>query len=103
MSHWGVSAVRWNNRHTEIESCRIHAIRRGEGRFEYETSDPTEMPYQDVANLIVSGDIVWVLVADSDGNFERGHNVGVKQGQNEYLTSFNAEGGNHSLYELPKY
>jgi hypothetical protein len=103
MSQFGVTAVRWNADHSEVSECRVHRIERIGGDFAL--GEPTTMPFHDVANRVVAGDTVRVMVLDPNGNYERGQKLRVKAGKHEYLESYSTDvpGENHSLFNLPSF
>ncbi|MBN3787368.1 hypothetical protein G3N94_10740 [Burkholderia sp. Ac-20353] len=63
------------------------------------------MAYHDVANLIVGGDTVYVIVEGVDpGSYRHTDKVRVKPGQHEYLESFGDDGAaTAALMALPIY
>lgn len=95
MSHYGITAIRWNAQHTEVASCMVHQIDK-EGN-DFVLLDGNPMSFSDVANLVV-GEKVWVIVKGDGGEWEKSEPVQVR-GQQEYLYS---SPGN-SLFDLPTF
>ncbi|AXF25172.1 hypothetical protein CUJ89_24010 [Burkholderia pyrrocinia] len=89
----------------EVEEAKVHKFCRND------PADPIcgldggkTMAYHEVANLIVGGDTVFVIVPDDAGLYGVTHMVRVKPGQHEYLQSFGADGAASSaLMALPTY
>lgn len=104
MSYYGISAVKLDYAGVEVEEAKVHRITRSDpaGPFEYDVG--TAMPHHEVANLVVSGDKVYVLEVDGPGSFRPTDKVRVKPGQMEYLESYRADGAaTTALLDLPKW
>ena len=99
MRHYGISAIRWNSACTEVTHCWVHEISTSTDGFV--ASSGFELCFADVSTVIAQGDSVWVLVCNEDRTFERGDAVRTIAAPHEHLESFNANGGNHSLFDLP--
>jgi len=96
MSHFGITAIRWNAQHTEVELCMLHEIAETDRGFEVLDGKPA--PFDQVANLIACHDKVWVMEKGAHNAYDKGSAVLVKQGQQEYLYS-----EDNSLFDLPTF
>ncbi|MCX4137895.1 hypothetical protein M0D68_06850 [Paraburkholderia sp. SEWSISQ10-3 4] len=106
MSVYGISWIKLDSTGTEVEEAKVH---------EYSLHDPIDttpgldvgkaMTHHEIANLIVGGDEVYVIVWDDDaGVYQHTDKVRVKPGQREYLESFGADGtATTALMSLPTY
>jgi len=104
MSHFGISAVRWNAAHTEVEHCMVHRINSDGDEFVADDGEPK--PFHEVASRIAASDTVWVLVKDVGAdNYDRVDKVRIKTGPHEYLESFSddTKEATQSLYDLPAF
>jgi len=95
MSHFGITAIRWNADRTEVESCMVHAIAKDGETFVL--TDGKSMPFSNVASLIVSGDNVWVMEQSGADTYDKRCAVQVR-GQHEYLFT-----EDNSLFDLPEF
>lgn len=97
MSQFGITAIRWNTEHTEVENCMVHELEpRGRGCV---LLDGKPMWYTDVASLIAGGDKVWVMQKNTEGECERVAPVRVRDGLDEYLQSSPED----ALFDLPTF
>jgi hypothetical protein len=69
MSSFGVTAVRWNSELTEISDCLVHVIV-NLPRGHVELTGGTSYPAHDLAAIIASGDVAWVVTANDAGTME---------------------------------
>ena len=83
MSHFGVTAIRWDHGRTEVDVCMVHSVDRLGQEFVLADGEP--MPFADVASLIVNGNEVWVMERSEAGHYDKGCSVGVRAGQHEHL------------------
>jgi hypothetical protein len=96
MSHYGITAIRWNTAHTEVEACRLHKVTQdSEGNFILD--DGASRPFDEVASLIASDDKVWVMVRTLEGAFDKREPV-IIRGQRENLYS----SPENNLFDLPE-
>jgi len=104
MSYYGISSIKLNEAGTEVEEVKIHKYLKNSPADSIPGLDAgTAMAYHDVANLIVGGDRVFVIVPDESGAFQHTDEVRVKPGQHEYLESFGKDdAASDSLMALPK-
>ncbi|WP_147412013.1 hypothetical protein [Ralstonia pseudosolanacearum] len=96
MSHFGVTAIRWNATHTEVDSCMVHAIRKEGDTFVLGDGAPTD--FSAVADRIVGGDHVWVMLRTGADTYDKGSAVVVRNGQQENLFT-----EDDSLFDLPEF
>jgi hypothetical protein len=97
VGYFGITAIRWNDDHTEVEYCMVHELEPQDGRFALGQGRP--MWYTDVASLIQNGDKVLVMEENIDGEYERSAAVPVRTGKEEHLQTSPAE----SLFDLPTF
>lgn len=95
MTHFGITAIRWNDDHTEVEACMVHELEPLGRGFVPQEGRP--LWYTDVAALIARGDKVFVLEPNTEGEYAKGAAVAVRAGADPYLES-SPEG---ELFELP--
>lgn len=95
MSYYGITAIRWNDDHTEVESCMVHELERQGRGFSVQEGQP--LWYTDVISLINRGDKVVVLVKDTEGEYEQRETVQVRFGNDQYLES----APENALFDLP--
>ncbi len=96
MSDFGVTAIRWNDEHTEVESCLVHEAE-SQGRT-FLLAEGRPMWFADVASLVKGGDRVMVMEMNTDGEYEQVAEVEVR-GAEEYLRT----SPNSALFELPTF
>ncbi len=92
---YAITAIRWNDEHTEVDSCLVHELET-EGR-RLALQDGVPMWYTDVVSLIKNGNTVLVMGRDTDGEYQPGAVVGVRMGNDEYLQSSPED----ALFDLP--
>lgn len=95
MIYYGITAIRWNNEHTEVESCMVHALDPLERGFALQEGQP--MWYTDVVSLIASGDQILVMERNTEGEYVPRETVWVRAGNDDYLES----APENALFELP--
>lgn len=91
MSIYGISIIKLDAVTREVAEAKVHrAVSKDEaGHLGWDAG--TAMAYHEVANLIVGGDRVFILV-DDGGAYRHTDNVRVKRGQHEYLESYGDDG-----------
>lgn len=97
MTRFGITAIRWNEDHTEVEACMVHELEPQGRGFVVQEGRP--LWYTDVAALINGGDKVFVMEEDTEGQYQRGAVVEVRAGSEPYLET-TPEGG---LFGLPTF
>jgi hypothetical protein len=104
VSYYGVTRVRLDDKTNEIAEMKLHKLGRDDiDRESVGIDEGRTVTYQEVANLLRAGDIVWVLVpTTSPGAYFRKDRVRTKPGRPEYLESYDSEGrATRSLSTLP--
>ncbi len=97
MTRYGITAIRWNLEHTQVESCMVHELEPlGRG---FVLQDGRPMWYTDVAALIDGGDKVYVMEENTEGEYQRGALVEVRAGGDQYLGTSPED----SLFDLPTF
>lgn len=96
MSHFGITAIRWNADRTEVDQCMVHPVEQRGDEFVLGAGTPTD--FSDVANLIVGGAKVWVMEADGTGRYDRKAAVQIRVGQVERLFT-----KDNSLFDLSEF
>lgn len=105
MSHYGITAIRWNPDQTEVAACRTHMVIQ-EDTGDFVLGDPADLEYHQIASRISRDDTVWVMVRGEAETYERSDKVRIKAGAGpfEYLESYTDDGqATHSLYDLPEF
>src|SRR5476649_207578 len=105
MSYYGISIIKLNKAGTEVDEVKIHKYIKNDTQNAPPGLDKGQaMAYHEVANLIVGGDTVFVVVPDESGAYQHTDEVRVKPGQHEYLESFGKDGAaTDALMALPTY
>jgi hypothetical protein len=96
MSHWGITAVRWNEAHTEIAACKIHRV--DVAGDEFNLRDGIDISFEDVISLVGLGDMVWVMDRNARGFFEKRERIRDRS-QNEPAWSPT----DSSFFDLPNF
>lgn len=96
MSHFGITAIRWNAARTEVDSCMVHPIQKQGHDFVLGEGAPME--FSDVADRIVGGDKVWVMERNGADKYDKRCAVQVTSGQQERLFT-----DDNSLFDLPEF
>ncbi|WP_034196563.1 hypothetical protein [Burkholderia cenocepacia] len=104
MSYYGISMIKLDQAGVEVEEAKVHKYFRNDPADPIGLDEGKTMAYHDVANLIVGGDTVFVIVPDGAGVYRDTDRVRVKPGQHEYLESVGADGAaSGALMALPTY
>ncbi|VWC97800.1 hypothetical protein BLA18110_03842 [Burkholderia lata] len=91
MSYYGISMVKLDATVGEVAEAKVHQLSKDkDGNIGLDAGKA--MAYHDVANLIVGGDTVYVIVPDGPGPYRYTDKVRVKPGQRQYLESFGGDG-----------
>ncbi|MCA8034535.1 hypothetical protein LGM46_16340 [Burkholderia arboris] len=103
MSTYGISMIKLDTATGEIVEAKIHGFSKNDdGSIGLDTG--RALDYHEIANLIVGGDAVFVIVPDGPGSYRHTDKVRVKPGQHEYLESFGDNGApTDALMALPTY
>ncbi|WDD93708.1 hypothetical protein Bsp3421_003801 [Burkholderia sp. FERM BP-3421] len=103
MSCYGISMIKLDAAVGEVAEAKVHQFSKDkDGNIGLDAG--RAMAYHDVADLIVGGDTVYVIVPDGPGSYRHTDKVRVKRGQHEYLESFGGDGAaTTALMVLPKY
>lgn len=103
MSVYGISMIKLDAATGEVAEAKIHRFSKNDNGS-IGTDVGRALAYHDVANLIVNGDTVFVIVPDGPGSYRHTDKVRVKPGQHEYLESFGDDGAaTAALMALPTY
>lgn len=105
MSYYGISMIKLDSAGTEVDEAKVHKYSRSDpADTTYGLDEGKAMAYHEVANLIVGGDTVYVIVPDGPGTYQHTDKVRIKPGQREYLESFGEDGAaTAALMALPTY
>ncbi|VWD12082.1 hypothetical protein [Burkholderia lata] len=104
MTYYGISMIKLDQTGVEVEEAKVHTYFRNDPADPVGLDEGRAMAYHEVANLIVGGDTVFVIVPDAAGVYRDTDMVRVKPGQREYLESFGADGAaSGALMALPTY
>ncbi|KGV55987.1 hypothetical protein [Burkholderia pseudomallei] len=103
MSTYGISMIKLDATIGEVAEAKVHRFsKNGDGNIGLDAG--RALAYHEVANLIVGGDTVFVIVPDGPGSYRHTDKVRVKPGQHEYLESFGDDGAaTDALMALPTY
>jgi hypothetical protein len=105
VSHYGISAIHWNENLGEIDDVLLHEfVHDQKGSFAISHGKPTWC--SDVLSLIYGGNTIWILVSVDSRRYKNTDLVrlNVKQGRRQYLYSCTDDGSpTSSLMELPRY
>jgi len=97
MGHYGITAISWNTQHTEVASCMVHQVeKQGHG---FVLLDGSPMSFSDVAELIIEGERVWVIIKNDAGAWDKDKLVKVRHSQHGYLYT----SPENSLFDLPTF
>ncbi len=97
MNFFGITAIRWNDEHTQVASCMVHDLERESRRFVM--GEGRQMWFADVASLINGRDRVLVMEMDADGEWQPAANVLVRSGADPYLYTLPES----ILFDLPAF
>ncbi len=106
MSHYGISAIHWNAALDDIDEVRLRKVVRQEPEGGFAITHGERLVCADVANLIRSGDTVWVMVDAGLGRYRNTDRVGVgtKPSGHEHLFSCTEDDTpTTALTDLPRY
>ena len=104
MSHYGISAIHWNESLGAIDEVLLHKFVEHEGTFVLKHGEPAWC--SDVVSLIRDGGMVWVMLSAGRHNYKNTDHVriNVKRGRQAYLYSCTRSGTpTTALTDLPRY
>ncbi|CAJ3407609.1 Uncharacterised protein [Burkholderia pseudomallei] len=103
MSTYGISMIKLDATIGEVAEAKVHRFSKNDDGS-IGLDEGRSLAYHEVANLIVGGDDVFVIVPDGPGSYRHTDKVRVKPGQHEYLESFGDDGvASTALMALPTY
>ncbi len=84
MSHFGITAIRWNSSRTEVASCKVHRV--GKVDEQVFLNVGYEASHAEVASLIIGGHKVWVMQDSAHSAFRRTRPVKVRRREENLFT-----------------
>lgn len=103
MNIYGISMIKLDPTVGEVAEAKVHRFSKNDdGSIGLDAG--RALAYHKVANLIVGGDDMFVIVPDGPGSYRHTDKIRVKPGQHEYLESVGDDGAaSAALMALPTY
>jgi len=103
MNTYGISMIKLDATVGEVDEAKVHRFNKNDDGS-IGLDEGRALAYHEVANLIVGGDAVFVIVPDGPCSYQHTDKFRVKPGQHEYLESFGYDGAvSAALMALPTY